>query len=152
MQKKKQRKKSLPFQYKQTILEHPMLGKVPDATIAKELGCSVYIVGHHRRANGIPAGRGKHYSGGRQPIFVEAIKAHPLLGKVPDRVIAEELGCSLTTVHYVRNNNARRTSFYRYPEEILEDIPQTIRALKKTIKVLQTVQNYRHNIKGERRC
>ena len=122
-----------------------MLGKVPDSAIAKELGCSVYIVGHHRRANGIPSGCGKYYNNGRQPIFIEAIKAHPLLGKVADRVIAEEIGCSGANVYGVRKRmGIKRTSSYRYPEEILEDIPQTIVALKKAIKVLQTVQNYRH--------
>ena len=38
VKEKRKRKRSLPYQYKQTILEHPMLGKVPDSTIAKELG------------------------------------------------------------------------------------------------------------------
>ena len=154
-EKRKQTKHKHPYKYK--ILEHPMLGKVPDKTIAEELGCSTFVVGWHRRKHNIPTGKGKHFAGGRPRKYTDAITLHPLLGKVPDRVIAKELGCSGAAVAQVRMRLGLRK---HYPETLIHEIPKTISSLKEVMKALQSIQKdherarrlIEKKTKGEKRC
>jgi hypothetical protein len=83
-----------------------LLGEVPDADVAREAGVSVRTVASYRARHEIPGYSGPRRTSRaqrRRPSKIDAF-AH-LLGKVPDRVVAEEAGVS---VNAVRNYRAKR--------------------------------------------
>lgn len=81
----------------------PLLGQIPDTVLALHLGCRASTVYNARVRLGIPSTRGntpkKQYEG--TPRRFIAWEAQPL-GKVPDRVLAEQLGIGCTTVREAR--------------------------------------------------
>lgn len=82
-------------------IEHdPRLGVWRDADLARSLRCTVHIVVQTRRGLGIPA---PDVPSRCTPALRVAIAGHPKLGKVIDRIIAEELGVRASTVRQVRD-------------------------------------------------
>lgn len=86
------------------------LGKVPDAVLAKQVGCSREAICYNRNILGIvkfPQDRSHNFDHlkGKEPwnktIFSNSILE--LLGTVPDRVIAEKIKVSTTTINTLRN-------------------------------------------------
>jgi transposase len=80
------------------------LGSVPDAEIAKDAGVSVRTVASYRARNNI-----KGYTGRSAPTQRRRRKSKidpyvDLLGKVPDRVVAEKAGVTLNAVRNYRAN------------------------------------------------
>lgn len=80
-----------------------LLGKVPDGEVARKANVSVRTVASFRSRHGIPGYRGPRRSGGRRGPRKSKIEPFAdLLGKVPDRVVAEKAGVSLNAVRNYR--------------------------------------------------
>jgi Trp operon repressor len=75
------------------------LGKVTDSVLADKLGVCRESVWCARTKRGIPAFKDPHSNTSKKDIVWDE---QLLLGKVPDRVIAEKLGVSVTTVCLAR--------------------------------------------------
>lgn len=82
-------------------IEHdPRLGVWSDADLARSLRCSVHAVVQARRGMGVPAPGVLPRCTPAQRV---AVAGHPKLGKVIDRVIADELGVRVSTVRQIRD-------------------------------------------------
>jgi len=80
-----------------------LLGKVPDAEIARMANVSVRTVASYRSRNNIAGYKGprrRPNAPGRRHSRLDEYR--PLLGRVPDRVVAEEAGMSLGAVRNYR--------------------------------------------------
>lgn len=88
----------------QKILAHyELLGDVPDAEVAREAGVSVRTIASFRSRHDIPGYTGpRRTSGARGPRQSKIDPFSDLLGKVPDRVVAERAGVSLNAVRNYR--------------------------------------------------
>lgn len=86
------------------IAEHAeALGRVPDAEVARRAGVSVRTVASFRARHDIPGYRGPRRRGGAGGQRRSRIDPYAeLLGKVPDRVVAEKAGVSLNAVRNYR--------------------------------------------------
>lgn len=86
------------------VAHYNLLGEVPDAEVAREAGVSVRTVASYRARHDIAGYSGPRRisrSGRRRPSKIDGF-TH-LLGKVPDRVVAQEAGVSLNAVRNYRN-------------------------------------------------
>jgi len=83
------------------VLNHPLLGKVPDHVIASQLNVSQPTVTRHRCKNKIPSFR-RHATPEDQEKIQTLIKNHPLLGKITDAALAEEVGTYQVNVFRIR--------------------------------------------------
>jgi hypothetical protein len=86
------------------------LGKIPDAEVAKLAGVSVRSVASYRARNKIPGYKGPRRKtppasgpGGRRASRLENFM--DILGKVPDRVVADKSGMSIGAVRNFRIKN-----------------------------------------------
>jgi hypothetical protein len=85
------------------VLNHPLLGKVPDHVIASQLNLSQPTVQRHRCRNKIPSFRSwRHGPPEDQERIRTLIKSHPLLGKITDAALAEDVGTYQTNVFRIR--------------------------------------------------
>ena len=88
------------------VLNHRLLGKVPDHVIASQLNVSQPTVTRHRCKNKIPSFRSQHGRRHATPEDQEKIrtliKNHPLLGKITDAALAEDVGTYQVNVFRIR--------------------------------------------------
>jgi hypothetical protein len=81
------------------------LGKEADCILAEELGCSPGHIFRQRQKRGIPRFKGHHRR--RRPFF-DWKRVADRLGKVPDVILAKELGCSRAAVRQQRTRRGIR--------------------------------------------
>jgi hypothetical protein len=82
-----------------------LLGRRPDADVAKLAGVSVRTIASFRARHGVPGYRGpRRPSANRGPRRSRIDPFAHLLGTVPDRVVAEKAGVSLNAVRNYRVN------------------------------------------------
>lgn len=80
-----------------------LLGRRPDADVAKLAGVSVRTIASFRARHGVPGYRGpRRPSSSRGPRRSRIDPFSNLLGTVPDRVVAEKAGVSLNAVRNYR--------------------------------------------------
>lgn len=107
-----------------------LLGKVPDSEVARLGEVSVRTVASYRARNGIPGYQGPRRRpqprGKRQSKLEDFVH---LLGKLPDRVVAEEAGMSLGAVRNFRVKNDIPAAG-RMPRA---EIQQMLNELRKTL-------------------
>lgn len=100
-----------------------LLGAVPDADVAREAGVSVRTVASYRARHEISGYSGpRRTSKGsrRRPSKIDAV-AH-LVGKVPDRVVAQEAGVSTNAVRNYRYKHG----IPAVPRERTVDVERTL--------------------------
>lgn len=81
---------------------HDLLGTVPDRTVAELADVSMRTIAEYRKRHGIPGfipGEADAPTGSRLDGFQD------LLGTVPDRIVAEKAGVSLSTVRAYRTRH-----------------------------------------------
>lgn len=81
------------------VLAHE-IGTVPDQVIADKVGCTSANVVHWRKIRGVPSWEETYRA--EHGLKRDAIKVHPLLGQIPDSVVAQDLGCDRALVRKVR--------------------------------------------------
>lgn len=87
----------------QILENYELLGAVPDAEVARRAGVSVRTIASFRARHNIPGYTGpRRTSSQRGPRLSKIDPYADLLGKVPDRVVAERAGVSLNAVRNYR--------------------------------------------------
>ena len=92
------------------------LGSIPDAEVARKAGVSVRTVASYRSRNKIPGYKGRGTPGKKRRRKSKIDPYTDLLGKVPDRVIAEKAGVTLNAVRNYRANRGIISSRQRNKE------------------------------------
>lgn len=92
------------------------LGNIPDAEVAKRAGVSVRTVASYRARNKIPGYKGRAAPSKRRRRKSKIDPYTELLGKVPDRVVAEKAGVTLNAVRNYRANRGITSSRQRNKE------------------------------------
>lgn len=121
----------------QAILEkYDLLGEIPDAEVARRAGVSVRTIASFRARHNIPGYSGpRRTSSSRGPRQSKIDPFADLLGKVPDRVVAERAGVSLNAV---RNYRVKRGIPAAGRAATLTPVPTTgAKAWKVTIRTGQ---------------
>lgn len=115
---------------------YDLLGEVPDAEVARRAGVSVRTIASFRARHNIPGYSGpRRTSSSRGPRLSKIDPFSDLLGKVPDRVVAERAGVSLNAV---RNYRVKRGIPAAGRTATLTPVPSTgAKAWKVTIRTGQ---------------
>ncbi len=104
-----------------------LLGRRPDAEVAEAAGVSVRTVASFRARHGIPGYRGPRRSTGQRGQRRSRIDPHAhLLGKVPDRVVAEQAGVSLNAVRNYRVKRGIAAAGRRAPTEVVAVLSESM--------------------------
>lgn len=87
----------------QILDNYELLGSVPDAEVARRAGVSVRTIASFRARHNIPGYTGPRRTASQRGPRLSKIDPYAdLLGKVPDRVVAERAGVSLNAVRNYR--------------------------------------------------
>lgn len=92
------------------------LGQVSDAEVARKAGVSVRTVASYRARNQIGGYKGRGAPGKKRRRKSKIDPYYEMLGKVPDRVIAEKAGVTLNAVRNYRANRGIISSRQRTKE------------------------------------